>query len=56
LEIYAKAGVSMTFGSDAHDPKDVGRDFDKAVTLAKKAGYQEYVMFKGRKIVKVMPL
>lgn len=56
LEIYAKAGVPMTFGSDAHDPKDVGRDFDKAAALAKKAGYQEYVMFKGRKIVKTMDL
>lgn len=56
LEIYAKAGVPLTFGSDAHDPNEVGRDFDKAVALAKQAGYKEYVMFKRRKICRVVSL
>ncbi len=56
LEIYAKAGVPLTFGSDAHDPQEVGRDFDKAVALAKQAGYKEYVMFKRRKIYQVVVL
>ena len=50
LAIYCRAGVPLTFGSDAHKPEEVGRDFDKAVDLAKKAGYKEYVMFKKRKI------
>jgi histidinol-phosphatase (PHP family) len=50
LKIYAAAGVPLTFGSDSHDPKDVGRDFDKAVMLAREAGYGEYILLKGREI------
>lgn len=56
LAVYAEAGVPLTFGSDAHKPEEVGRDFDKAVDLAKKAGYKEYVMFKGRKIYRKISL
>jgi len=50
LQIYADAGVPLTFGSDAHDPLDVGKDFDKAINLAKAVGYTEYILFKNRKI------
>ncbi len=50
LKIYCKAGVLLTFGSDAHNPKDVGCDFQRAVDLARAAGYSEYVLFKQRKI------
>ena len=46
LKIYARAGVPLTFGSDSHDPRDVGRDFEKAMILAREAGYSEYVLFK----------
>ena len=56
LKIYCKAGVPLTFGSDAHDPQDVGCDFDKAVALAKEAGYKEYVTFAKRKIDKTIKL
>ncbi len=56
LKIYCKAGVPLTFGSDAHDPKDVGRDFDKAVNLAKSAGYSEYLILQQRKIEKMIKL
>ena len=56
LKIYAQAGVPLTFGSDAHDPKDVGKDFAAAVKLAKEAGYQEYVLFKQRKIQRSIKL
>lgn len=56
LKIYCQAGVPLTFGSDAHDPKDVGKDYDKAFTLAKAAGYREYVLFKQRKIERVVKL
>jgi hypothetical protein len=28
----------------------VGRDFDKAVSLARQAGYQEFVTFENRKM------
>jgi len=50
LRIYCEAGVPVTFGSDAHLPGDVGRDFDKAVDWAKQAGYKEFVTFSGGKI------
>lgn len=56
LTIYCKAGVPLTFGSDAHKPEEVGCDFDKAVDLAKKAGYKEYVMFKNRKVYRTVQL
>lgn len=56
LKIYQKAGVPLTFGSDAHDPKDVGRDFDKGLKLAKAAGYKEYVLLRKRKIFKKIKL
>ncbi len=50
LRIYQKAGVPITFSSDAHDPKDVGKDYDQAMALAKEAGYTQYLMFKQRKV------
>lgn len=50
LKFYRKAGVPITFSSDSHDPKDVGRDFDKAAALAKEAGYEEYLVFRKRKV------
>jgi histidinol-phosphatase (PHP family) len=56
LKIYCRAGVPLTFGSDAHDPQDVGRDFSKGVELAKAAGYQEYILFKQRKIERSVKL
>ena len=56
LKIYHEAGVPLTFGSDAHDPKDVGRDFDKAVDLAKSVGYNEYLIFKQRKIERTVKI
>lgn len=43
LEILHGCGVPLTFGSDAHCPEDVGRDFDLAVTAARNAGYRSYV-------------
>jgi histidinol-phosphatase (PHP family) len=56
LKIYCKAGVPLTFGSDSHEPGHVGCDFDKALKLAKDAGYKEYVLFKKRKIEKTIKL
>ncbi len=52
LKIYREAGVPLTFGSDSHDPIHVGNDFDKAVVLAKEAGYSDYLIFKQKKIEK----
>lgn len=50
LKIYRRAGVPITFGSDAHDPADVGRDYDQAAILAREAGYTEYLTYRKRKI------
>jgi len=35
----ARMGIPLTFGSDAHAAADVGRDFGRAVVLARAAGY-----------------
>ncbi len=56
LKIYAAHNIPLTFGSDSHDPKDVGKDFDKAFALAKEAGFKEYVLFKNRKIERTIKL
>lgn len=50
LKIYQNAGIPITFSSDAHDPLDVGRDYDKAAALARAAGYDEYSVFRNRKL------
>jgi histidinol-phosphatase (PHP family) len=42
LRRLCAAGVPVTFGSDAHRPGDVGRDFAHAAELAQSAGYEEY--------------
>jgi histidinol-phosphatase (PHP family) len=56
LKIYCAKGIPITFGSDAHKPEDVGRDFDKSRELALAAGYTEYVIFEKRKITRTIPL
>ena len=48
LEIMHEYGVPITFGSDAHKPAQVGRDFDQLLQLARAAGYQDYVRFARR--------
>ncbi len=53
LRILAKHGVPVTLGSDAHKPKDVARDFDKAVNLLLKVGYTEITGFKNGKPYKI---
>ena len=45
LDILRKlweAGIPITFGSDAHRPEEVGRDFGPAADLARAAGYTEF--------------
>lgn len=41
-------GVPLTLASDAHTPEDVGRDFDRAVELARAVGYREALKFERR--------
>jgi histidinol-phosphatase (PHP family) len=49
LNMVHDKGISITFGSDAHDPVDVAYAFDKALLLARSAGFSSLVTFKQRK-------
>jgi histidinol-phosphatase (PHP family) len=48
LEACHERSVPITFASDAHEPKDVGRDFDQVLALARKAGYETVTVFEAR--------
>lgn len=48
LEACCKAGVPVTFGSDAHAPEEVGRDFKLAMETLKEAGYRQIAAFHKR--------
>jgi histidinol-phosphatase (PHP family) len=43
-----KKRIPITFGSDAHRPEQVGRDFKKAVSILRNAGYRHLTGFKRR--------
>lgn len=49
VQAFAQHGIPITFGSDGHAPDEVGRYFDRAVTLARSAGHECYARFVGRK-------
>ncbi len=41
-------GIPITFGSDSHDPTQIGRHFEKAIELARAAGYTRRAAFRRR--------
>ena len=47
LEMAYSHDVKIVFGSDAHTPDDVGKDFDLASNLAKSVGYKSYCRISG---------
>ena len=49
LELAFRAGVPITFGSDAHAPEEVGMNFKEAMELARGVGYTECARFVGRR-------
>ena len=49
LRACVARGVPITIASDAHLPADVGRDFDRAVALAREEGCETVTVFEGRK-------
>jgi histidinol-phosphatase (PHP family) len=49
LRACRERGVEITLASDAHVPADVGRDLDRAVALARDAGYETATIFEGRR-------
>jgi histidinol-phosphatase (PHP family) len=48
LKLAHQMGVPITFGSDAHNPKEVGLDFSAALVAAKAAGYGSFRSFTKR--------
>jgi histidinol-phosphatase (PHP family) len=48
LRIARRLEIPITLGSDAHLPRDVGRDFDQAVALVRSCGYDEICRFNQR--------
>ena len=49
LKLAFEKNVPITFGSDAHDPAEVGHAFAEAVTLAKQTGYTKTLRFRQRR-------
>ncbi len=49
VSLAFERNIPICFGSDAHSPEDVGKDFGKALALARRAGYREYFRIKKRK-------
>ena len=53
LKAARRAGMHLTFGSDAHSPAEVGADFSLALDFARTAGYASSLIFRGGKPVEV---
>jgi histidinol-phosphatase (PHP family) len=49
LELARLRSIPICFGSDAHQPQEVGHEFAAAVAWARQAGYTEAVHFAGRR-------
>lgn len=53
LKRLHKHGVPITLGSDSHRPMEVGRYFDRAISLLREIGYKEIAYFEKRKMIPV---
>ena len=51
LAAARERGIPIVFGSDAHKPASVGRDFDVAVAVAREVGYRTYLRLSDRREV-----
>ncbi|MCF8128234.1 MAG: histidinol-phosphatase HisJ family protein [Deltaproteobacteria bacterium] len=49
VSLARERGIPICFGSDAHSPKEVGKDFSIALQMALNAGYTHYFRIKKRK-------
>ncbi len=49
MKVCKELGIGVTLGSDAHEPGDVGRDFQLAVNLLQEMGYEDIVLFEKRR-------
>lgn len=48
LSLAHERGIPISFGSDAHTPKDIGYAFDLAVKAAREAGYTNCLQMRAR--------
>lgn len=53
LALIKKYEIPLVFGSDAHSPEEVGRDFNLAREIALQHGISSTVQFRGRKIINI---
>ena len=53
LSLMRERDIPITFGSDAHDPAQIGRHFETAIVLARAAGYTQRAQFRRRQITLV---
>jgi histidinol-phosphatase (PHP family) len=53
LEWMKARGIPLTFGSDSHDPAQIGRHFEEALALARAAGHTTRAAFRRRKMTLV---
>lgn len=49
LELFHRAGVGITLGSDGHRPEEAGWGYEHVVAAARQAGYTEHHRFDERK-------
>ena len=49
VSLARERDIPICFGSDAHSPQDVGKDFPAALQLARDAGYTHYFRVRKRK-------
>lgn len=49
LQLACQAGIPLVISSDAHSPSELGRDFPRAIEIARAAGYSETCLFHQRK-------
>ena len=48
LQMAGKIGIPITLSSDAHQPMQVARHFEKAISLLKEVGYTKITRFRNR--------
>jgi histidinol-phosphatase (PHP family) len=49
LRLCRERDIPVMLGSDAHSPDEVGLDFDRALQLLHRVGYEEMALFSQRK-------
>ena len=53
LSLARERDIPITFGSDAHAPNEVGCGFERALQMAREAGYTESLHFRNRQATRV---